>query len=234
MKIGIKAAVSPHHGLSQAFGIFAFSLRPQATPQCVFSSSSKIWPVTLPCPRGHSRLMHHGGIGAQPRLWLPPWVRPRLGDGPVGPTLQRVATPAQREVTPRRYRPVTLVLQPPLAPSPLLNPPRQLEEDRALPLLPPHSRDPEGTSFSCQHPQGWLCRRGHWGIPAPWWGEQAGWGWDAAPPTRAHPKRWLHPWPDVLAGFGVGGMKNKPVGRRAGAGSCAQLHHKMLPLLGEA
>lgn len=74
--------------------------------------------------------------------------------------------PAQREVTLRWYRPLTLVLQPSLAPSLLLHPPWQLEEDYVPPLLPPHSWDLKGTSFSCQHPWGWLLRRGQWWDPS--------------------------------------------------------------------
>lgn len=63
---------------------------------------------------------------------------------------------------------------------------------------------------------------------------QPGRGGDAAPPTRGHSKRRLHPWPDILSGFGVKGVKNQAVGRRAGVGSCAHPHHDVLPLLREA
>lgn len=57
--------MSPRCGLLQAFGMPAFSLHPLAMLQCMFSSSSKIWLVTVLCPGGHSRLMQRGGLGAR-------------------------------------------------------------------------------------------------------------------------------------------------------------------------
>lgn len=62
MKREVTAAVSSCHRLSQAFGITAFSLHLQAKFQCMLSSSSKIWPVTLLCLREISWLMQFGGL----------------------------------------------------------------------------------------------------------------------------------------------------------------------------
>jgi len=101
--------VSPQCRLSQAFGV---SLHPQAKPQRVFSSGCRIWLLTRLRRWGHSRLVQCGGPGAWPQRWLPPWLRPELGDVPARPTLQRVVTPAPWEVTLKRCHPVTPVLQP--------------------------------------------------------------------------------------------------------------------------
>lgn len=227
------AAVSPHRGLSQAFGIPAFFLHPQAMAQCIFSSSRKIWPVTIPRPRCRSQLTQRGGVGTWLCHWLPLWLKPRLGDIPVRPTLQWVVMPAHR-----RWH-WSGIAQWVLCASPLWNPAHcctlrgSWRKTMLLLSFLPIARTLRAPLSAVSTPKVAVQKGAARGSQHSGGERQPEWGGDSALLMRPRLKRRLHPWPDVLAGFGVSSVKNKLVWRRAGVGSCVRLQQDML-LLREA